>query len=358
MSKTNVTAMAIGANLSTTISTVLSFFYLYNYYKKSRKDIWQDVNLSVKYKQDKPKVIIKKIIAVSMPMSLSSILSSISKNIDSITVVRGLKTFLTEGAAKIQYGILTGKVDTLTTLPLSFNIAFATALVPALAGALAVGDEKAATRRVSFSLLITMLIGLPCTAGLCVLAEPILQLLFPNAPGGGTLLAISSLAIIFTVLSQTINGALQGIGKVLVPAIALGIGVGVKFILNIILVPIPWIGANGAAVGSVVCNIISFAIGYYVLNKNMRLDLKFSKFIIKPIIATLMMSVCTLSTYFIFSGIILEILATIISLIISVIIYVILIFILRIFTKEDIMMLPNGEKLYKVLIKCKIYKTQ
>lgn len=70
-------------------------------------------------------------------MSLTSILTSINKNVDSITVVRGLKSFLGEAEAKLQYGILSGKVDTLISLPLSFNLAFATALVPALSAAIA-----------------------------------------------------------------------------------------------------------------------------------------------------------------------------------------------------------------------------
>ena len=39
----------------------------------------------------------------------------------------------------------------------------------------------------------------------------------------------------FSVLNQTINGALQGFGKVMVPAIALGIGVVIKFILNMVI---------------------------------------------------------------------------------------------------------------------------
>ena len=78
-------------------------------------------------------------------------------------MVRMLKTFMTEQEAKLQYGILSGKVDTLTTLPLSFNIAIATAIVPAISAAIAKNDEKMVTKRVSFSMLATILIGLPCT---------------------------------------------------------------------------------------------------------------------------------------------------------------------------------------------------
>ncbi len=53
-------------------------------------------------------------------MSLSSIFGALNRNIDSMTVVRGLKNFMSEEAAKIQYGILSGKVETLVTIPMSF----------------------------------------------------------------------------------------------------------------------------------------------------------------------------------------------------------------------------------------------
>ena len=81
---------------------------------------------------------------------------------------------------------------------------------------------------------------------------PILNLLFPNAPDGVLIFRVSALSIIFTVLEQTINGALQGIGKIMTPTVALLIGVAVKFILNIVLVPIKEIGAAGAALAKAV----------------------------------------------------------------------------------------------------------
>lgn len=223
LSTTNTTLMAAGANLATTLATFLGFSYLFAYYKSNKKETANEIQSTSKYKPESVKKVIKRILSVSIPISLSSLMSAINKNIDSVTVVRGLKKFLTDEAeAKIRYGRLSGKVDTLTSLPLAFNIAFATALVPAISAAMAKKDMGTANKRVSFSLLVTMLIGLPCTAGMFIFAEQILNLLFPNAAQGALLLKISSLTIIFTVLAQTTNGALQGLGKVTVPAKALG----------------------------------------------------------------------------------------------------------------------------------------
>ncbi len=356
ISKTDTVYMAAGANLATTFSTFLSFGYLYLYYRSRKEELGTEIKETTNYKPETVLQIVKKILFVSMPMALSSIMSSLNKNIDSVTVVGGLKNFMSDEAAKIQYGILGGKVDTLTSLPLSFNVAFATALVPAIASAMATKDMKTANKRISFSLLITMLIGLPCTVGMMIFSNQILYLLFPNAQEGGLLLFISALTIIFTVLEQTINGALQGLGKIMVPAIALGVGVLTKLVMNLVLVPIPEIGAAGAAWGSVICHLVAFIIGYSVLRKNIKLEFNFLKFILKPAIATAIMGICSWFIYSILTGIIAEKLAIILAIVVAITIYIISLFILKILSKEEIYMIPYGQKLYKLLNKIGIYK--
>lgn len=356
LSGTSTEFMAAGANIATTAATFLSFSYMFLYYRTIRKEVGNEIKQTVNYKYERVWTIVKRILQVSIPMALSSIMSSLNKNIDSFTVVRGLKTFMIDADAKIQYGILSGKVDTLTSLPLSINIAFATALVPAIAAARAKNDVHTATKRTSFSLLTSMLIGLPCTIGMCIFSEQILNLLFPNANQGVLILQISAFTIIFTILDQTINGALQGFGKVMVPAIALGCGVITKLILNLVLVPIPWIGASGAAIGSVACHMVAFTIAINVLRKNIKLDLPFSKFILKPILATAIMAICSYFIFIVLNGIIVEKMATIIAMLSAIIIYAISIIALKIFSKEEIYMIPYGNKIYKMLEKIGVYK--
>lgn len=187
-------------------------------------------------------------------------------------------------------------------------------------------------------------------------AEQILKLLFPKASNGGTLLAISAFTIIFTVLAQTINGALQGLGKVKVPAIALGCGVAVKFITNILLIPVEGIYENGAAIGSVLCHIVSFTIVYSVLKNTIKLEFSLFKMMIKPVVATFVMAVVSYLVYiFILKLGIIENVATIIGILIAVLVYAIMVIVLKILSKEDILALPKGEKIYKILNKMKIY---
>ena len=128
-----------------------------------------------------------------------------------------------------------------------------------------------------------------------------------------------------------------------------------KLILNLILVPIPEIGVNGAAIASVACHMVAFTIAITSLKRNIKLNLTFSKFIIKPVIATTIMGICS---YFIYSsllGIISGNLATIIAIISAVIIYAISVIVLKVFTKEELQMMPAGDKICAILEKLRIY---
>lgn len=357
---TDTTIMAAGANLATTLATVLCFLYLYKYYSKMRKEIAFELKRETKNKRTRIIKTIKQILSVSIPMSMTAILGTINKNIDSMTVVRGLKSFLSEEQAKIQYGILSGKVDTLVTLPMSLNMAFATALVPSISSSKAIGDIETIRKRVLFSMLISMLIGMPCMIIMILFAKQILELLFPNATSGAFIYQISCLGIIFIVLEQTISGALHGLGKMLTPAIALGIGVIIKFILNMYLIPINpsdfFLGGTaGAAISTVVCHAVALTIEFKILSKNINLKLDKNKFIVKPVIACLIMGTIAYIFNITLFQCLNEKISTMLLILMCVIIYILLLIILRVFSEEEIYMIPYGSKIYNFLKKLRLY---
>ena len=133
-----------------------------------------------------------------------------------------------------------------------------------------------------------------------------------------------------------------------------------KLIFNLVLVPNPAFGVNGAAIGSVACHMVAFAIAFTVLRKNIKLDLTVGKFVIRPLLATIIMGVCSYFLYskLLVSGIIVGKWATILSLLFAVIIYVLAVVALKILNKEEILMLPFGNKIYKVLEKLGVYRKE
>lgn len=119
--------------------------------------------------------------------------------------------------------------------------------------------------------------------------------------------------------------------------------------------PIPSIGVNGAAIASVVCHLVAFIISITVLKRTIKINLGMKRFVIKPILATFMMGICSYFVYSVFLGIINKKLAIIIALLFAVFIYVAAVVVLKIFKKEEIQMLPAGNKICAILEKLKIY---
>lgn len=339
ISSINTTLMAAAANLATSFATAISFVYIYMYYIRQRKQIAQDISASANYVPTRIRKTMKEIINVAFPISLCSLLSSFSKNIDSFTVVRFLKEFMNEIDAKKQYGILSGKIDTLCALPLSINVAIVTVLVPNIAKANARKNFKEAQNKSKLFLTFSTVIGLPATIGMMLFSEQIINLLFPNANQGAELLRYGSISIFFMIILQTINGILQGIGEVKTPSVALSAGIICKFICNVTLIKNQNIGILGAIIGNIVCNSVAVIIGFIVLKKKIKIKFDFKNMLFKPIIATCIMAISSIIMYKYLKCIIIDKMATILSLIIAVIIYGILVVILRVFNIDDLKML-------------------
>lgn len=239
-------------------------------------------------------------------------------------------------------------------------MAFATALVPSISSSKAIGNMETVKNRISFSLLVSILIGMPCMIAMIIFAKPILELLFPNATSGAFIYQISCLSIIFIVIEQIISGALHGLGKVLAPAMALSIGVVIKFILNLYLIPIDTKdfflgGTAGAAISTVICHMIAVIIELKILNKNIDLKLDKKKFVFKPMLASIIMSVFAYTFYLVMITRINDKIVTLLSLLMCAIIYIVVLAILKIFSKEELFMIPFGQKIYYFLKKLGLY---
>lgn len=354
--------MAAGGNLSTTVAIILTFVYLIAYYKKRKLKIEpnqksEEENLTVWQ-------LLKKILIISLPVTVSSVISVIHPLIDSATVSRCIQTAFSgmyqakeqlELIAMSKTGILS-KLDTLVNLPIAVNIAFSTALVPVISGAIAQKDIQTASKRMSFSVFASLLIVLPCAAGFICLAQPILNLIYPSANDGATLLMMYSISMIFIALNQTINGGLYGLNKTYIPLIAVIVGAVIKLVLNIVLIRNPNIEINGAAISSIIAQAISFLICAIALNKNIKLNINFGRTILLPILISAFMGICTYFINKILNNIVGNNLSTILSIIAGAVVYVVTILVAKILKKEEIMMIPFGTKIYNLLTKLKIYK--
>jgi len=339
--------MAAGSTLATTLSTIVSFFYLMKYYNKNKKDIWNEIRTSQKFAVESRTKIIKKLISYVIPISFGSVIVTLSSLIDTITVVDSLQKFqnTTLLEANKIFGMLVGKVEILNALPLSVNVAFAVALVPFISAAMAKKNKDEAVSKIKFSLKLSGIIALPSAIGLSLLAQPIYNLLFPNSNAGANLLQIQAFMVIFAVVAQTLYGALQGLGKLYIPGLCLVIGVAIKYTLNVTFIPI--YGAIVAPISSVIYQFVACSFAFVLLFNYLKVKPNIYDLFIKTIFATLTMAAGIIVVFKILSITSMSSnIVTLITMFSAVVIYCISLVAFRVLKKEEILELPMGQKIY------------
>lgn len=284
-SNNNSEIMAAVANAATTIATFCSMLYILKEYRKNT-NIYEN---KIDFPKERIVNIIRNILIISMPMTLNAILSSLGKNIDSITVVKTLKRIIGEEEALKKYGIISSKIDIFVSMPLSFNASLSTALIPEITKLKSKNDIKEVVRKIKFSFLITLIIGIPYCFGVYFYSNEILNILFPNARQGAVLLKLSAFGMIFSMLTQTINAILQSLGDNKIPVFASIVGIIFKLFSNIFLIPIEGIYEKGAIIGNILSSIINFLIVYCSLRKLIHLEFKLFNLSIKPILGSTIM---------------------------------------------------------------------
>ena len=356
--------MAAGGNLSTTLAILISFSYLLMYYRRNNKK-YAEKYKNVEQKPDTRSVksVAKTILMSSIPITIGSIISVVSTLIDTVTVsnciqiaYQGIiqsKELLEQQAMRLT-GILS-KVDTLVNLPIAVNLAFYSALVPAISSAIAKKDYSSASKKISFSISASLLIVIPCAIGFIVLADPILRMLYPNASDGAGILQIAAITMIFVAINHTLNGSLYGLNKLYIPAIALTFGSIVKVILNIVLIRNPNINIYGASISSLICQLITFGITYRAIKSAIDIKINVKNTVIKPMIAGITMGVIIFLINYLFKSVINNYILTICNIGIGAIAYLLVVAYLKVLNKEEICALPMGNKIYGVLTKLKIY---
>ena len=296
-SKTYIMVWSVG--ITTTIGNSVSLIYIYINYLKSKREIWTDIITSTTNKLERKRTILKSIFKVSCPIAFCALIATFNKTIDALTIVRITKVYLGETEAIRQYGILSGKVESLVTFPLSFNMAITTVLIPKISEFRAKGEIEKTKEMIKNILCASIIIGIPCFLSIFCFSKDILKILFPRAYDGYLLLKYSSITILITIMTQTINSYLQGMNKMGIQLIAVGIGTIMKVVLNILLLQNSKLGIYGAVISNIISySIVLFVLIYYLIMKE-KIHFEIRRFLIKPVILGLNMYIILKKIYMI-----------------------------------------------------------
>ncbi|MGD6857713.1 putative polysaccharide biosynthesis protein [Bacillus infantis] len=120
-------------------------------------------------------------------------------------------------------------------------------LVPLITAEKLKNNQKFLAEKAGLALRVSLLFGTGAAFGLWAIIKPVNIMLFENAEGS-EVLSVLSLFIFFASIIMTLAAILQGLGHTFFPAVIIIGGFGIKYILNMLLVPAA--GTMGAAIAA------------------------------------------------------------------------------------------------------------
>lgn len=344
---------AAGAIMGVTIGTIISLIYMALDHLRHRTPADNSEPC------DGSGAIFRRLLAIAVPITLSSSMVSIITLIDTSLVQGQLQSALglSLDESRALYGTYSACM-TLYNLPSSLMIALTASVIPTVSAALARRDRAHTSRVVGSSFRVTALLAFPMGFGLWALAEPIFKLLYSryDVTLGGPLLATLGIASIFVCIMLITNSILQSYGRVNVPIVTMLIGGVVKIALNYNLVAIPKVNIHGAPIGTLVCFALTALLNLVIVARTMEDKPNYFALFFKPLLASFLMAMSAKLAYRVLTRVIV-LSSTRLSLIlcvggaigVAVVVYAVLVLALRIITRDDLALLPKGEKVAKIL---------
>ncbi len=383
---------AAAAVLGVTLGTLLGMLYLVLRYK-IKGDGFTRTDLVNSPKPLSGQEIAKMMMALAIPVVASSLITNVTNIIDagmlrarlanimedpaSASVLKEMYAYSLTGTGTPDssvtdylYGCYSAAINFKNLVPM-ITLNFGVSALPILSAAWATKDKKSSRITIESVLRMTLLIGLPAGIGMGVLARPILTMFFSSRPYlipvAEPIMEMYGYSTALMALSAPITNMLQAIGRTDVPVKSLLIGAAIKIIGNYTLVGIPSINILGAPIASILCYVVVVAINLYYLLHVSQVRIHIVSVLIKPVFCAVLCGVAAWSGYGLCSNLLGRVwpaegllghsmlsagnVSTLVAIGIAVVVYGIALLFSRAISKDDVDMLPKGEKIAKILEK-------
>ena len=359
-----------------TAGSVVAWLYLFILYKRKGAGYSRE-ELINSPEAKSSRELTRELLKIAVPVAASSLILNMTNVIDDFTIRARLNHALEIGGDIIKsmyadalaasgtldsgistylYGIH-GSVINIKNLIPTITLTLGVSAIPVISKAWARRDSKSVKLCVESALRVTMMLGLPAGFGLAALSEPILGLLYSSTeeivPIAAPILRTYGFAMFLFAAASPMTNLLQAVGNTKAPIISILAGALAKISYNFIVIARPEINVQGAAGGSVLCYVIMVAINLYSLLKTTGVKLDYVSVFLKPFAAAAACGGVAWGSYRLLTenmGLDFK-LSCIISIVSGATIYAIMLLLIKGIAKDDLEMLPKGEKIAKVLAK-------
>lgn len=380
--ETVIIPIAIGAAITgISLGSLFGFLFLFIRYKRGGDGITREEILHSPPPQ-KPSRTLRIMVRTAIPIGLGSIIMSLADMVDSTLVNIRINNIMQNDPESLLnvYGSLipdyvyeTGSTHTflygcygialtLMMLVTAVTQVFGTTALPSVTAAWTSGNKEQLKKSMETVMRVTTLVTIPSGIGMSVLAEPLLSLIYHGSSVadeveiGSRVLTIMGISVIFIATSTPLCSMLQAIGRMDVPLKLFAAGMLIKIVVNYVLVGIPAINIQGANIGSIVCYGFVTVAALFVLCRETGIVPDFVSIFVKPLIAGI---ICGAAAYFseiLFDFVFRQRIATILAVAAAVIVYVIALLMLKAIKREDILQMPKGNKIVKLLEKRRLIR--
>lgn len=352
---------AAGALLGVSISEIFALAVIILLYNRRKKQIKQKRRQSASITFQSRRSTVKDLLFTAIPITLGACLMPVVNFLDTLIVTNTMASVdysaFNPLTPKTSFGVLTGSVNPLINMPAVLSLALCMSLVPAISEARAQKNPSLVSTRSAMGFKLSILIGLPCAVGMYLLAGPIITLLYSSGLEasellvGTQLLQTLSIGVLFLTLLQTMTGVLQGAGHPTIPLVNLAIGAVVKVVISIVLIRIPSVNINGAALGTAACYGIAAVLNLAYVIKITKPSIKPFTGVLMPLLSTAAMGAVVFFMFNSFSASLGKTTATLLCIAAAILVYIVMLFITRSISKEDMEYVPGGGRITRLMNK-------
>ena len=347
-----------GAILGVTTGTLISVILLVAWRRRAAKDLHTEcLDPTV----ESIGITARKLLSIAIPITIGAAGLQLITMIDTAVYMSQLKNValkdlgpeLASDVGDAYKGVY-NFAQTIFNMPCAFITPITVSAIPAITEQLTLKNRRQANTVAESATRVMALIAMPCTLGLVVLSEPVMQLLRGYSGArlelAATLMSILAFCVFFNSFVLVMNAILQAHGFVYIPVINLVIGGITKVIINFILVGNPKIHIVGVPVGTVVCYMLIAMLDLIAIRRVLKNPPRLIPNVIKPALASVIMGAAA----FVLNKLCLAVnlplvVRTGISILGAAAVYVVLILALKVITRDDCALLPKGDKIAKLL---------
>ena len=243
------------------------------------------------------KQIAKKIIFYCIPLIIISITNDLYNIIDMKLIIKGLYII---GFSPTKCELISSIVCTwapkICMIISAISMGLITSLIPHIIESYTKKDYKSSNKIFNQAISTMLIIALPLTMGIIILAGDVYHIFYGSSPYGGKILAVSGIVSLIIGILSVMNTALQGFKKFKLVIISTAIGLLINTILDIpMIILLNKIGLTpyiGTSISSIIGALTSIVIILIYLKKNFNFNYSsIGKIIAKTIVPLFIMSI-------------------------------------------------------------------